>query len=170
MPLDVLQPALEDRAQPLRQRSLGGHCARERRQVLAVAGQEREVQVPLGVEMAIEDGLGDPRRGGDVVETRPVIAALAEQPASRLRDQLPPLGHRQAPPLLHRAHSYRRVTYVLPYRRRGGNEGGGSAMTSTTSTTQTPDGRPANDPGDGSGLERVPDPVHHVAYGFEHGD
>lgn len=43
-------------------------------------------------------------------------------------------------------------------------------MTSTTSTTQTPDGRPANDPGDGSGLERVPDPVHHVAYGFEHGD
>ena len=42
-------------------------------------------------------------------------------------------------------------------------------MTSTTSTTHAPDGRPASAHGDGSGLERVHDPVHHVAYGFERG-
>ena len=43
-------------------------------------------------------------------------------------------------------------------------------MTSTTSTTETTDGQPAGAPGDGSGLERIHDPVHRVAYGFEPAD
>ena len=43
-------------------------------------------------------------------------------------------------------------------------------MTTSTSTTQTTDGLPADAPSDGNGLERIHDPVHHVAYGFERGD
>jgi len=43
-------------------------------------------------------------------------------------------------------------------------------MTTSTSTTQTTDGRPADAPSDGSGLERVTDPIHRVAFGFEPGD
>lgn len=40
-------------------------------------------------------------------------------------------------------------------------------MTTTTSTTAN---EPAGPPSDGSGLERVSDPIHHVAFGFEPGD
>jgi quercetin dioxygenase-like cupin family protein len=40
-------------------------------------------------------------------------------------------------------------------------------MTSTTSTTETTDGRSAGARSDGSGLERIHDPVHRVAFGFE---
>jgi quercetin dioxygenase-like cupin family protein len=43
-------------------------------------------------------------------------------------------------------------------------------MTTSTSTTQTNDGRPADAPSDGNGLERVHDPIHHAAFGFERGD
>jgi quercetin dioxygenase-like cupin family protein len=43
-------------------------------------------------------------------------------------------------------------------------------MTSSTGTTQTTGGQAAEAPSDGSGLERIHDPVHRVAYGFEHGD
>jgi quercetin dioxygenase-like cupin family protein len=43
-------------------------------------------------------------------------------------------------------------------------------MTTSTSTTTTADGQPADAPSDGSGLERIHDPVHRVAYGFEPGD
>jgi quercetin dioxygenase-like cupin family protein len=43
-------------------------------------------------------------------------------------------------------------------------------MTISTSTTTTADGKPAGAPSDGSGLERIHDPVHRVAYGFEPGD
>lgn len=41
-------------------------------------------------------------------------------------------------------------------------------MTTTTSTTT--DERSAGPPSDGSGLERVTDPIHHVSFGFEPGD
>lgn len=43
-------------------------------------------------------------------------------------------------------------------------------MTTRTSTTEAAGGPATHGAGDGSGLERVHDPVHHVAYGFEHGD
>lgn len=40
-------------------------------------------------------------------------------------------------------------------------------MTTGTGTTQGTDGRPASAPSDGSGLERVHDPIHRVEFGFE---
>jgi len=43
-------------------------------------------------------------------------------------------------------------------------------MRSATSTTETIDRQRAGGPGDGSGLERIHDPVHRVAYGFEPAD
>jgi quercetin dioxygenase-like cupin family protein len=43
-------------------------------------------------------------------------------------------------------------------------------MRSATSTTETTDWQRAGAPGDGSGLERIHDPVHRVAYGFEPAD
>jgi quercetin dioxygenase-like cupin family protein len=41
-------------------------------------------------------------------------------------------------------------------------------MSTTTSTTTNE--QPTGSPSDGSGLERVTDPIHHVAFGFEEGD
>lgn len=43
-------------------------------------------------------------------------------------------------------------------------------MATSTGTTQTTDGQRTELPTDGSGLDRVTDPIHRVAFGFEHGD
>ena len=56
-----------------------------------MAVEQRQVERRLVVEVAVQDGLRDAGRGGDVVEPRPVVAVLAEQPPGRLHDQVPAL-------------------------------------------------------------------------------
>ena len=56
-----------------------------------MALEQREVERGLVGEVAVEDRLGDAGRGGDVVEPRAVVAALAEQAPGGLHDQLPAL-------------------------------------------------------------------------------
>ena len=41
--------------------------------------EQCEIERLLGVEVAVEDRLGDLRRGGDVVERRARVAALGEE-------------------------------------------------------------------------------------------
>src|SRR5215208_436015 len=76
-----------------------------------MAVEQRQIQRGLVGEVAIEDRLGDPRGGGDGVQSCAVVAALAEQPAGGLDDQLAPLLGRQPSPRRH--HSYPRVAYLV---------------------------------------------------------
>ena len=65
-----------------------------------MALEQRQVERRLVVEVAVQDRLGDTGGGGDVVEPRPVVAVLAEQPPGGLDDQVPALLGGQTLPLL----------------------------------------------------------------------
>ena len=60
-----------------------------------MALEQSQVERGLVREVAVEHRLGDPGRGGHGVEPRAVVAALAEQAACGLDDQLAALLRRE---------------------------------------------------------------------------
>jgi hypothetical protein len=64
----------------------------KKRGVPPTALEQSEVERLLRIEVAVEDGLGHSRSGGDLVEAGARVSALAEEPAGRLEDQLAALG------------------------------------------------------------------------------
>ena len=88
---DVGDPDLEHRAQALLHRPGRRDGGGERREVVAVALEQREVEGALVGEVAVEDRLRDADRGGDVVEPRAVVAPDAEEEPRGIQDQRAPL-------------------------------------------------------------------------------
>ena len=82
----------------------------ERRQVLLVAGQQCEVEVLLGVEVAVDHRLGHVRGGCDVLHPCARVAVGREQATGREGDQLAPLIAGDSLGLRGDVHGYRRVT------------------------------------------------------------
>ena len=60
-----------------------------------MAVEEREVEVALRVEMAVDDRLGHPGGGRDLIEAGRLVTALAEEPSRRLEEQGTALGDRE---------------------------------------------------------------------------
>ena len=56
---------------------VSGIAASKEAEVVAVALEQREIERGLVGEVAVQDGLGDPRRRGDLVEARAVVACSA---------------------------------------------------------------------------------------------
>lgn len=68
-------------------------------QLVAVPLQQGEVQLLLGVEVAVEHRLAQARFGGDLPDGGAREAALREQPGRGVLDTRPGLGARGAPPV-----------------------------------------------------------------------
>ena len=58
--------------------------------------EQGQVEVALRIEVAVDDRLRHPGRGGDVIEAGSVVAPLSEQMAGRLDDQGTTFGDRKA--------------------------------------------------------------------------
>ena len=80
-------------------RLLAGRRLRHALQELAgVVLEQLDVQLLLGGEVLVDQGFGDARRPGDVVDGGGVVAALGEELDGRAHDALAPLLGRQAFP------------------------------------------------------------------------